>query len=69
MIEKETTTNNTIIEREIEIGMGQDQVVTLLGEPDEVLRESSDFGVELTFWYGDWEIWISDGLVQTVHFR
>ena len=68
-IEKhQTTTNNTTVESTVEIGMSRPEVVDLLGPPEYVLRESSDFGYEFTLWYGDWEIWISDGLVQTVHF-
>ena len=53
---------------QLEVGMARAQVLAIAGEPDRVDRMSTDFGSDVTLWYGEWEVWLSKGRVRTVNF-
>jgi hypothetical protein len=53
---------------QLEVGMARARVLAIAGAPERVDRMSTDFGYDVTLWYGEWEVWLSKGRVRTVNY-
>ena len=52
--------------KKVKIGMSSTEVVAAIGPADYCDEESTDFGNDVSCWYGAWLVWTSDSIVQSV---
>ena len=59
--------HSEVIEQ-LEIGMSYAEVLAIVGPADHEEVMSSDFGYDVTLWYGSWGIFLSNQVVRSVDY-
>ena len=59
--------HSEVIEQ-LEIGMSYAEVLAIVGPADHEEVMSSDFGHDVTLWYGSWGIFLSNQIVRSVDY-
>jgi hypothetical protein len=58
------SSTSVVFNTELELDMSEDDVLVLLGNPEWEEVQSTDFGDDVIWWYGDWGVYFSDGYVN-----
>jgi outer membrane protein assembly factor BamE (lipoprotein component of BamABCDE complex) len=51
--------------RQVELGMTQDEVRSIMGKPRSKQRMESDYGTDVTLYYGSWQLNFTDGVLES----
>jgi outer membrane protein assembly factor BamE (lipoprotein component of BamABCDE complex) len=51
--------------KRVELGMTQDEVVAIMGKPRDKQRMESEFGTDVSLYYGSWQLNFTDGVLDS----
>jgi hypothetical protein len=65
-LDLDLTYTSVVFNEEIELDMTPGDVLLIAGEPEWKEVQSTDFGHDVIWWYGDWGVYFSDGYVVSI---